>query len=148
MSSNGKFAGNGLLKRGDLNWLFGKKVGRSDKECWALTDFVVNTMAGHGWRMRSLFELFEFCKSYGFVGNRMFRMWYIQANQNEDQTVDERNWPVCEKRGDSVVWTWFQNSMRIADWVPITDECPITKKLVPFKNGYLKAVNIVDLIEF
>ena len=146
MSSHGKFAGKGPLTRGQLNWLFGRKVGRPDKECWALTNFVVNTMSGHGWRMRHISELCEFSKEYGFSQRThvMWRKWYAQANHQEGQTVEECAWPVCERRGDAVVWTWFKHSMQVADWVPITDDCPFTKTLVPFKNGYFKAVPIEE----
>ena len=146
MSSHGKFAGKGPFNRRELNWLFGKKVRRPDKECWELTDFVTNTVSGMGWRMRSFGELCEFATDYGFATTifRSFRKWYAQANHQEGQTVDEKNWPVCERRGDAVVWTWFKHSMQVADWVPITDDCPFTKTLVPFKNGYFKAVPIEE----
>jgi hypothetical protein len=144
MSSNGKFAGKARLNRRDLSWLFGKKTRRPDKESWDLYEFVCNVMAGHGWRMRGFWEFTEFCKSFGFGSNTpsIWRKWYAQFQAQPQD--GEQCFPVCEKRGDAIVWTWFKNSMRIAEWVPIQEDCPITMKLVPFKNGYFKAVPISE----
>ena len=39
---------------------------------------------------------------------------------------------------------WFKQSMLVSEWMPVDQPCPITKMLVPFKNGFYKSVPIVN----
>ena len=145
-----KFAGNAPLGRRDLNQMFGAVLARPDDQCWELMAFVDNVMAGMGWRVRSHRDVCAFAQEFGVNRFVCFRKWYEQSDHQPGQTVDEKLWPVCEKVEDGGRWTWYKNSMRLAEWVPTTlnmqdwVECPVTKKLVPFKNGYFKAVPLEE----
>ena len=144
MSKPTKYAGNYLMTRSTLNNIFGKKTKRPDAECIVKDDFAVNTIMGCGFDFRGRNPT---CDYYDFLKHFNYKItpevWNRLLAQHESAGSDpELCWPVFEKRADNVVVAWFQKSMLISEWVPVDQPCPITKKLVPFKNGYFKAVPI------
>ena len=132
-----KYAGNGRLDRRLLNRCFGQKNARPDAECWDLEAFVVNTMSGCGWDCRSGYDLLMFCKEFDITlyarPNIWFR-WFAGSAPKEDK------WAVVEKRDGVPMWCWFQKSMMLGEWVTLDQDCVVTKKIVPFKNGFFKTV--------
>ena len=163
-SSSRKYAGNGVFSRKRLSKIFAKKNARTDAECWELEHFVGNVMSGCGWDLKCWNDYARFCSKNTIPGtpvwvpsrpeeykpdegSPVWIRWFEQADPKNDK------WPVikgmdCRRSSmdpkNEPVWTWFQRGMRIADWVPITADCPVTKQLVPFKNGYYKAVAIEE----
>ena len=131
-----KYAGNGKLSRTNLNTIFGKKTGRPDEECWELDRFVCNTMSGCGWDVRGWEDVLEFMNEFGLFRQSRWNMWKDGANP------DEGMWAVVEKKDGTPRWAWFQKGMRISEWAPLSEDSPVTKKLVPFKNGYFKSVPV------
>ena len=123
-----KFAGNGRLNRRELNWMYGKKIGRPDEECWRMDAFLVNTMSGCSWDLKYFGDLLVFMKEYG-VTPAHFRSWFALHNE------DDPTWVVVEKQNEKVVWTWFKHSRQMGPWVAIGEDCPVTHKLVPCEGG-------------
>ena len=79
----------------------------------------------------------RFGETFGFPiwsDNQPWNMWFAASNPEEDR------WCVVEKRDSVPMWSLFQKSMRISEWVTLEEESPVTKRLIPFKNGYFKAV--------
>ena len=128
-----KYAGKGALNRGLLNSLFGRKVRRPDAECWELEGFVANTMSGCGWRLRYVDELLEFDREFDILPGK-WKSWH------ENSDPEDGKWVVIEKQDGKAVWTWFHKDLQVGAWVGITEPCPVTKTLVPTKNGYFKTV--------
>ena len=127
-----KYAGNGRLNRRYLSWLFGKKTGRPDDECWKLERFVHDTLAGNGWRCRGFDDLMDFMRAFG-VNYPNWPVWLAGSDKDADR------WAVMEKQGDVHMWAWFEKSMRIGEWTAMNEDCAVTMRLVPFKNGFFKA---------
>ena len=144
MSTSTKYAGNYRMTRTILNRIFGKKTKRPDAECIEKDNFAVNTIMGCGFDFKGRnpgFEYYEFQKYYEFKITP--EVWNRLLAQHKSAGSDPGLcWPIFEKREDNVVVAWFQNSMLISEWIPVDQPCPITKKLVPFKNGYFKSVPI------
>ena len=136
-----KYARDGTLDRRILNRLFGQKNARPDAECWDLEAFIRNTMSGCGWDMKERQHFWEFCTTFGIqvAVSPQWRVWFEGSDPEDDK------WAVIEKNGDDPArWAWFHKSMMVSEWSPMGDPSPITKKLVPFKNGYFKSVPIDD----
>ena len=137
-----KFAGNSRLTRKDLNKIFGTKVSRPDAECFELDAFVVNFAMGSGRDIKGFWDVLDLNDDYNHtLTPAVWNSWFEQhtAAGGED---DAKCWPVVENRHGNVVVGWFQRSMLISDWVAIGEPNPFTKKLIPFKNGYFKAVDL------
>ena len=142
-----KYVGNGRFDRRILNLAFGQKNARPDAECWELEAFVVNTMCGNGWDCKGVLarlDFIVFCEEFGI------RLWPSRVGGEYQPTVwprwlggsapEEDKWAVVEKRDGVTMWCWFQKSMQISDWVPLDQDSLVTKKVVPFKNGFFKSV--------
>ena len=138
-----KYAGRGVFSRALLSKIFPKKNKRSDDECWELEHFIGFVMQGcpELGDLKHWADYCKFCAEYSIPainrrgeGSPVWNMWLAQADPMNDK------WPVVEKRGGQAVWAWFEKSMQVGEWVPVGEECPVTKRLVPFKNGYFKAV--------
>ena len=124
-----KYANNGAFSRAHLSKMFAKKNKRPDEECWALEHFIANVMTGCGWDLKHWADYCMFCSEFKIPainrrgeGSPVWTAWFEGANPGEDK------WPVVEKRGETIVWTWFEKSMQVADWVPIGEACPLTKR--------------------
>jgi hypothetical protein len=94
-------------------------------------------MSGCGWDLKYFGDLCSFMKEFG-VGPVHFRNWFAAHNE-EDPT-----WVVIEKQSGETVWSWFHKGLQVGEWVPVGEPCPVTKKLIPTKNGYFKVVPIEE----
>jgi len=130
-----KYSRDGRLTRRILSRLFGKKNARPDEECFQLEAFVVNTMSGCGWDMRHEGDVMRFGEEFGFPIWSFNQPW---ARWMEGSSEEEHRWAVVEKRNGVAMWAWFQKAMLISEWAPVGEDTPVTKKLVPFKNGFFK----------
>ena len=132
-----KYAGNCRLF---LNTIFEKKSRRPDDACWELEDFVVAVMCGtdFGGDVRHAGDVYRFMGETS-VTPEIWQNWYEQFHAFLATGI--KRWPVVEKQGENIVWTWFQNSRQMGDWVPLGQPCPITWKLV--KRGDGKGFNKV-----
>ena len=126
-----KYAGEGSFSRRDLNWLFGRKTGRPDAECWELEGFVISTMMGNSWDCKCLRDAMDFMNEFG-VHVTTWRRWLAGSDKDADR------WAVVEKPDGVPKWTWFEKSMRIGEWTAMHEECAVSMRLVPNKNGFFK----------
>lgn len=122
-----KFAGRGRVNRRDLNWLFGKKTGRPDAECWVLEKFLVNTIMGNS-ECKDITDVKIFMHEYGIKPTH-WRKWFASHNP------DDLYWVVVETQMGETVWTYFKHSRQMGAWVSLDEECVITFKLVPRGGG-------------
>ena len=134
MSSQGKYStANGCrLNRRFLSRMFGKKTARPDAECWALENFLSNTLAGCDvgllsgrFYIEGPYDVLEFLAKCG-VTNEVLRKWFAER---------ENGWPVVEKQNGAYVWTWFKNSRQMGHWAPLGEDSPVIYKLVPREDG-------------
>ena len=128
-----RYAGNCRLGRRFLNRVFGKVAKRPDEACWELESFVVNVICGidFGGDVHDEWDVYRFNEvllldSPDLVTRQIWQHWF--ANK-------ANGWPVVEKQGDIMAWTWFENSRQMGDWVPIGQPCPIVFKLVERADG-------------
>ena len=126
-----KYAGNGRLDRRVLNRGFGQTNARPDDECWELEALIINTMSGCGWDCKGVYDFLMFSKEFNIP-------WSVWRHVREGSVPTGGKSAVFEKRDGVPMWTWFEKSMQIAEWVAVDQDCPVTKKLVPFKNGFFK----------
>ena len=127
-----KYSQHGKLNRRDLSKWFDNKSGRSDKECFELEAFIGNVLCGCGWDFKERFDFLKFNAEFG-ISYVSWRMWFSESEPESDK------WPVVELHDSRPMWTWFQHSMQIGEWTVLNETCKITKKLIPFKNGFFKA---------
>ena len=122
-----KYARDSRLGRRFLNRIFGKVNRRPDEQCWDLEAFIRNVMMGIDLAgdVRHAGDVHRFNMDAG-VTPAVWQGWF--ANK-------ENGWPVVEKQGDSYVWTWFQTSRQMGEWVPLGEPCPIVFKLVAREDG-------------
>ena len=105
-----------------LNTMFGRVNKRPDNECREMEKFIIGTISGAefgGRDVRNAYCVFLFNKKTG-TNNEMWRHWFENR---------ENGWPVLEKQGDNVMWTWFKSSRQMGGWAKIGEECVITFKL-------------------
>ena len=134
-----KYSKDGRLGRRVLNRLFGQKNARPDEECFEKEAFVINMMSGCGWDVRDQRDVMQFGRQFGFPfwsNDQPWNKWLLASNP------DKGRWVVVEKRGSVPMWTLFEKSMQISEWALVGENSPVTKKLVPFKNGYFKTVSL------
>ena len=135
------------MNRRLLTTIFGRDPSwpiRPDNVCIELDTFAVEVIMGSGFEFRGRSPTSEFREFHNYydkqitpiIWNRIFEQY--KAN---DKTLGDCH-PVFEFRNKIVSVCWFQRSMEISDWTDIKEPCPITKKLVPFKNGFYKSVLI------
>jgi hypothetical protein len=121
-----------VLNRGDLNWIFGKKTGRPDAECWEMQNWLRDTIAGSDVGLSGYFyiqgfgDVAEFMRTCG-ITQEVLRKWFAQRRGSY--------WVVVEKQNDAYVWSWFTHSRQMGEWKPIGEDCPIIYKLVPREDG-------------
>ena len=132
-----KYARNGRLGRRFLSSVFGKSK-RTDAECWALENFIVNMMSGCGWDCKGPYDLLMFRKEFlpVMTFRDILQRWFEGSNLEDG----DGKWPIVEKHDGTPMWAWFANSMRISEWAPVNEDSPVTMKLVPSKNGFFKSV--------
>ena len=131
-----KYAGNCRLGRRFLNRIFGRVNKRPDAECWVLERFVLGTVEGCdvdcsiSLQERNFLgvpdggNVLRFHKETG--AGHMWQHWFEhKAN----------GWPVVEKQGDRMVWTWFRRSRQMGDWVALGQSCPLVYQLVEREDG-------------
>ena len=125
-----KYSSNGRLGRRFLNRVFGQVNKRPDSECWELEDFIMNVICGieFGGDARHEWDVYQFNHDAGMEGQtrQIWQHWF--ANR-------EHGWPVVEKQGDHMVWTWFKESRQMGEWVPLGQPSPIVFKLVERADG-------------
>ena len=106
-----------------LNRMFGRVNKRPDEECRELEKFIIGTINGAefggSWRVQDAGVVYTFNYTTG-ADPQMWQHWFEKR---------ENGWPVLEKQGDNVMWTWFKSSRQMGPWVKIGEECVITFKL-------------------
>ena len=134
MTSQGKYSSaNGCrLDRRFLSRMFGKKNARPDAECWALENFLRDTLAGCDVGLQSgnfyidgPWDVCAFNKTVGMTRG-LWQAWFADR---------ENGWPVVEKQNDVYVWTWFKSSRQMGNWVRLEEDCPVIYKLVKREDG-------------
>ena len=127
-----KYSRDSRLGRNYLNRLFGKVNRRPEEQCWELEAFVINVICGidFGGDVRHAGDVHRFNIEMGTgVGMKTQEIWEHWWENRKT------GWPVVEKQGDTMVWTWFQSSRQMGDWVPLGQPCPIVYKLVAREDG-------------
>ena len=128
-----KFAGNGRINRRDLNWLFGRKIGRPDNECWSFHAFVANTMMANSHVMNNIHDVKIFMNEYGITPTN-WRKWFAEYNPDDEfvvivdtQIVDK--WTEYTQQIWVVgIWTYFYKGQQIGDWVNLDEDCKCNKE--------------------
>ena len=117
-----------VFDRKTLNRIFGRKGRQSDGECWKLHEFIVGTIIGSGYECKVWRDFCVFQQTFKApAASRRGQQSLIAKLYDERTTRGTDCWPVFQVKdikneaGDIVTtsqeYGWFQNGMRVSDWI-------------------------------